>query len=301
MKQQLYRKISSLIKNIMGIENFSLFKKKFQKRIGKIFYHKKYDANDIVNIMSDLGLTTGSLVCIHASMMQFYNYRGTANQLIDAILAKIGPTGTLMMPAFPKIPENTKYDDFIFNPISDKTGAGYLAETFRHYPNVLRSNNVRHSVCALGPLAEYLVKDHTNGQNCWDKKSPWYKLCEKDGLVFNFGLPREYVGTFHHCVESLLKDKHPYWSQFFTEATNYHYYENDKIIDYTNIDTTIYRKTRKKKVLSYFTENEWKISRISNLEIKVFYAKNALNKMLDLGMKGISVYQYPSTKNYHFE
>lgn len=300
MKQLHYQNITSLFKRLLGIKDFSLFKKKIQKQIGKFLYRKKYTADDIIDIMCGLGLKEGSLVCIHASMMQFYNYTGNAEQLIDAIVAKIGPTGTLMMPAFPRIPEGCSYEDFIFNPLKDKTGAGYLAETFRKYPGVIRSNNVRHSVCALGPMAEYLVSEHNLGADCWDKYSPWYKLCEHDGLVFNFGLPREYMGTFHHCVESLLKNTNPYWAQFFIKPTTYHYIKDNEVIDYVNTDSTIYRKTNKKPVLKTFTDKEWKIARISNLEIKVFYAKEALSKMLELGKKGVSVYKYPNPKNYTF-
>lgn len=212
-----------IIKKTVGIYDISLWRKRWKKRIGKIIYHKKYTADDIVQAMKCLGLKKGSLVCIHASMMEFYNYIGTASQLIEKILNEIGPQGTLMMPAFPNAPHDHTVENYIFDVEHSPTGAGYLAETFRKYAGVKRSCNVRHSVCAIGPLTDYLIKDHTKGHDCWDTTSPWYRLCEKDGLVFNLGMPKSYIGTFHHVVESLLHDKFKYWAQFFNAERKFNY------------------------------------------------------------------------------
>lgn len=290
-----------ILKNICGIKDISLFKKRMSKRIGKYFYKEKYTVDNIIGVMEEMGMHKGSVVCIHSSMMQFYNFQGTANDLIEKIISVIGEEGTLMMPAFPDR-KGKNFNEFIFDPKTDITGAGYLAETFRRREGVLRSNNVQHSVCAIGRYAEYLIKDHTMGDDCWDKNSPFYRLTELNGLVFNLGLPRNYMGTFHHCVESLLKKEHPYWGQFFNTKQTFRYRNSDgEIEEYQGlIGKGIIRKTRKKRVYKYFGVNEWRIKKISNLEIKVFYAKHALNKMLDLGRRGVSVYNIPSTRNYQF-
>lgn len=294
----LYQVLVPKVKSITGISDISLFRKRIKKRFGKLLYTKKYTATDLINIMCEMGMHEGSVVCIHSSMMEFYNYQGTAQEFIDAILKVIGSTGTLMMPAFPVT--NPGDDIYIFDVENDKTGAGYLAETFRNYPGVKRSYNVRHSVCAIGKYADYLLSEHHIGHDCWDKHSPWYRLCELNGLVFNLGLPRTYIGTFHHCVESLLQYESPYWKLFFNKKRTYHYKIDGKVYEYQEYSSELLRKTGGKKVLRLFTQNEWQISRISNLEIKVFYSQNALNKMLELGRKGISVYRVPSTSKFKF-
>lgn len=298
----LFNNFIPFIKNFVGIKNISLSIKRWNKRFGRLIYHKKYTADDIISIMKSMGMQEGSVICIHASMMQFYNYEGTAQELIDKIIKVIGKEGTLMMPALPE--RNGKnFDEYIFDPKNDKTSAGYLAETFRKNPGVLRSNNAQHSVCAIGKYASYLVKDHTNGVDCWDKISPWFRLTELKGLVFNLGLPRNYMGTFHHCVESILKDEHPYWKQFFNKQQTFKYLdENGSIVLYKGFMLDgIIRRTRERKIFKYFSLDDWKIKRISNLEIKVFYSDSALNKMLELGRKGIAVYYLPSPKRYKFE
>ena len=103
MKYSLYTTTGRLVKRLFGIKDISLMKKNIKKRIGKLVYHQKYTADDIVALMQEMGMKEGSTVCIHSSMKEFYNYKGTARELIEKILKALGPEGTLMMPAFPPV------------------------------------------------------------------------------------------------------------------------------------------------------------------------------------------------------
>lgn len=300
MKTSLYTRIGKAVKAVTGIQDISLLRKNIRRNFGKMFYRKRYTAEDLLTVMQAMGLKRGSIVCIHASMKEFYNYTGTAGELIEGILHIIGREGTLAMPAFP-LYRYLRDPAYVFHPEQDQTGAGYLAETFRRYPGVKRSLNVQHAVCAIGKDADYLLKDHAGGQDCWDKTSPWYRLCELNALIFNLGMPRSYIGTFHHCVESLLQHEHPYWAQFFDEVQSYSYYDaQGKIQTYAARISRLERRTRESRVTRFFTAKDWQIRKISNLEIKVFYSKPCLNKMVALGRKGITVYYVPSPRKYSF-
>ena len=79
----------------------SLLRKDIHKRIGKLLYHQKYTADEIVETMCNLGMKKGSVICIHASMKEFYNYQGTAEELIKKIQTIITTEGTLIMPSYP--------------------------------------------------------------------------------------------------------------------------------------------------------------------------------------------------------
>lgn len=293
-------KIRKRIKSLIKINDFSLFKKKFKKKIGRLIFHKKYTADDLINIMTNLGMKKGSVVCIHASMMEFYNYKGTAQELIDKIMEILGSEGTLIMPSYPYIPPNEK-DTFIFDPHNEPTTAGFLAETFRKYPGVKRSNNVQHSVCAIGKYANYLIKDHTKCLDCWDLNSPWSRMCELDALIFDMGLGNNYLSTICHCVESRLANSFPYWSLFFNHIEKYRYLDNkNNVIEYYGRAGDLIRITKNRNYIKRLTHKEHKKNKISNLTINVFYSKNALDKMIDLASKGISYYKVPSPKNYKF-
>lgn len=160
---------------------------------------------------------------------------------------------------------------------------------------------MQHSVCAIGKYAEWLLKDHVNCHDCWDKNSPWYRMCELDALVFNFGMPRSYIGTFHHCIESQLQYHYPYWKQFFTTKQKYRYVLDGQVYEYYSWTAHLDRRMRKKKVTKYFTKEDWQIKKISNLEVKVFYSKHCLETMMDLARKGVVIYYVPSPKNFQFD
>lgn len=296
--KSFYTQFGSFVKRLFGVNDFSLLRKNVHKQIGKIIYHKKYSSDDVVELMKEMGMKQGSVICIHSSMKEFYNYRGTAEELIKKIIDFIGEEGTLMMPAFPdKRLVNT--EGYVFDPNKDKTGAGFLAETFRQYPGVKRSVNVQHSVCAIGKYADYLTKDHRLSLDCWDEYSPWQRSLDLGALVFNFGMPRSYIGTFHHCVESKLKNEHPYWAQFFNSKEVFKYYDENRIVcEYSNMVSRLDRRTREKKVTKHFTSEDWQIRKLSNLEIKVFYTLHCFPKMLELGRQGIGVYYVPSPQKF---
>jgi aminoglycoside 3-N-acetyltransferase len=263
-------------------------------------YHKKYNADDVINAMKSIGMKAGSVVCVHASMKEFYNYQGSAEELISKIMKVISKEGTLIMPAYPD-PKYQLDNNYIFDSINDKTNAGFLAETFRKFPNVKRSINVQHSVCAWGKYADWLTRDHHLCKNCWDEDSPWYRMTRIGALVFTLGLPNYFIGTYDHCVEGVLYKEHPYWKQFFNIKRSYRYYDKERHVhEYTSLTGNIERREREYRLIKYFDTNILKKTKISNLLIKVFYSGICLDKMIELGRKGITMYYVPSPKKHKF-
>ncbi len=301
MHNSILTNIGIIFKQITGIEDISAMKKNIHKKIGMLFYHQKYNADQLISVMKEMGMEKGCTICIHAAMKEFYNYQGTAEELIQKIMDVITSEGTLIMPAYPNA-RKIQNKNFIFDIEKEPTQAGYLAETFRKFPNVVRSINVQHSVCAWGKNAIWLTKDHNKCANCWDENSPWFRMTKQNALVFTLGLPSNYIGTFDHCVEAVLYKKHPYWAQFFNLKQHYHYKDIDGTIrEYTSLTGNIERRTREKRLIKYFTPDIYKKRKISNLLIKVFRSKPCLEKMIELGEKGITMYYVPSTKKYNFD
>lgn len=300
MGYSIYTECGLALKRLLGIKDVSRLRKELKKKVGKIVYHQKYHADDIVDVMIGMGMRQGSVVCIHAAMKEFYNYKGSAKELIGRILEVITPEGTLMMPAFPD-QTHVHEQDYVFDPQNDKTKAGALAEAFRQYPGVIRSINVQHSVCAWGKYAKWLTQDHQSCRNCWDEDSPWYRMTRLNALNFTLGLSSHYIGTFDHCVEAILYKEHPYWAQFFNKEWTYHYYDNNgNIQSYCCIEGDIERRTRERRLIKYFSRDEYQKERISNLLIQRFKTRPCLDKMITLGRKGITMYYVPSTKGFAF-
>lgn len=273
-------------------------------RFGKYFYRKRYTAEEVVDKMIMMGMKKGSNIFIHSSWDSFYNYKGTEEELIDAILAAIGKEGTLAMPAYPLLKKGK-----IFDVRKSVTAAGLLPETFRHYPNVKRSVNVRHSVCALGPHAEYLTSEHHHSSVCFDEKSPYGKLRNIDALVFNLGLPPFFIGTIVHTVESTLRNSIPYFADFYINTqyeTNVYKDEFGQIREYKSLlergqldkskavrSDYLHTKLIVKK---YFDKSFYSMCKISNLNISVFDARYTQDKLIELAQKGIVLYITPRLK-----
>lgn len=272
-------------------------------KIGRHIYKKKYTARDVVEAMKKMGMKEGSVVFIQSRWAEFYNCTSNPYDLIDEILKAIGPEGTLGMACMPYVKEGK-----IFNIKRTPTNAGILAEVFRKYPGVKRSINVRHSVCAVGPKAEYLCSEHHLGETAWDQKSPYYKLAELNALVFGLGLGKYWIGTIVHCVDSLLRGEVPYYTDlFFPEKTEYHYVDYDgEEKSYWNYDMP--ETGPKIRIDSYFKTKKLatkylkrKFIQVSNLQMTCYDANEIVSTVVALGRKGVDCYLMPSKKGYKFE
>lgn len=287
------------LKRRLGIDNLEAFKKKQKRKVLRLFYKQKFTASDLTHVMKSMGMEQGSVVFIHSSMTEFYNYIGTAKELIDKIIEEIGEHGTLLMPAYPKVFEN--FDDEVdFDVLQSPSGAGYLTEIFRKYPGVKRSINLQHSVCAYGKLADYFTKEHHLSLTAWDEFSPYYRMSQLDNtLVFSLGLPKM-LGTMIHCVESILRTKYKYFQQFFTKEITYKY-RNEKgdIFERSSLTHDFARRTDKDKIIkNYFDNHQIQYTKLSNLTVKMVKAKYTLDLLLELAEKGITIYTIPSKIGY---
>lgn len=255
-------------------------------------YHEKYTTKDILNSLIKSGLKKGDTLFIHSSWNQFFNYKGTPKELIDTLLEYLTEEGTLAMPCFPAIQDDSK----IFNVKRTPSGAGFLTEMFRRYKGTTRSMNLNHSVCAIGKNAEFLTKDHHKSKTSWDEMSPYYRLKEVDALIVGLGVGHNLeVATALHCVEAILREEIHFYSLLFPSKVEYEYKDIDGNIGkhsylkrIGNIDT--------RKISKYFNEKELIEFQISNLEIYVIRADILITKAIDLGRKGITMYVKPKPK-----
>lgn len=287
------------LKRAIGIKNYGAFKKKLKRSLFRLIYTKKYTASEIVDIMKSMGMKNGSIVFIHSSMTEFYNYIGTSEELIRQILNVIGDDGTLMMPAYPNFETNKVKEGIDFDVLETPSGAGYLSETFRKYPGVKRSINFHQSVCAYGKLADYFISEHQYSVTSWDEMSPYYKMSQFNTLVFALGL-NYFLGTMIHCTESILRSKYLYFQLFFTKEKVYTYRDSHGQIGKQRYLThDLARKRSKRKIIKkYFDKSQFHTEKLSNLRIEMVDAKYTLNLYLDLAERGITMYSVPSPKKY---
>ena len=120
------------------------------------------------------------------------------------------------MPAFPIRQDPDK----VFLVDKAPVYTGMLCEIFRRQSDVRRSIHLSSSVCAVGPNADYLVRDYHFTDMPWGKNSPFLRLTELDARILGLGAGFEYM-TPLHAVECLLYDEVPYFRRVFDGTIKY--------------------------------------------------------------------------------
>ncbi len=284
---RVYRKLSEL-----GLRFY-------RRYIEPLVFRRKYDTAKLIEALRAVGLEKGSTVFLHSAFSRFYNYTGDADSLIDALLEALGPDGTLAMPAFPDM--RFQWDpSAVFDVKNTPTAGGYLAERFRLRQGVLRSINRNHSVCALGPNADYLVRDHHRSITSWDENSPFFRFGEVKALLLGVGIGHNLraVSTIH-CMESLLRTQYQIFHDFFPSVVTYTYIDAEG----NRGEHTYLRREGlidTKRLKPYMDSGKYIENRLSNLEIMALDARYFIARLVELGHQGITIYTSPRRQKHLF-
>lgn len=297
------RQMISLIKRVFGLnssQTLSMFNviKKIHLKLGHFVFRKKYGTKEIIDSLMAVGICQGDNVFIHSSWDEFYNYQGNVEELIKAIVDYIGPQGTVAMPAIPFIRKR------LFDVRKTVTKAGILPESFRKYKGVERSPNVRHSVCAFGPLAHDIVCTHNMSKIRFDENSPFYKMCTHNFKVVSLGLPTYFLGTIIHCVEATMYKELPYFKSFYdfnAPLVEFRYIDalGEEQVYYEIKDALHPRGNtlRSQRIINrYFDKSKLNKTRISNLQIGCSESGYVYKRLCELAKKGVIIYEWPKIK-----
>ncbi len=302
MLLEIKLKIWSLIKYKLKIRSWEHFKAKNYRNFDKVFFKTFFKTSELKSHLEYIGIKKGDTILVHSSWDEFYNYEGSIHDFINCLIGVVGAEGTLVMPSYPLLRKTTSIFDLRRTP----TAAGLIAEEFRNYPGVLRSINL-HSVCALGPNADYLIADHQFSVTSWDEKSPYYRLGELNAKILSFGMGTRFVGTIMHVADSVLRTKLLYFDQFFQKNRSVVFrLFDDKVITTTTIVSDdnfklFFTERRHSKIINkYYSRDHFKRTRLSNLTINQYDAKYFINRTIELALKGIVVYTRPDPKEFKF-
>ena len=165
-----------------------------------------------------IGVTCKMTLLVHSSLSSIGWVVGGPPTVVRALLHVVGERGTLVMPAAtphctdpatwasPRVPEawlaKVREHLPIFDPRTTPTARGAICETFRTWPNTLRSNHPVESVCAHGFAASTIVSEHPLAFS-EGRGGPFEKLYDLDCWVLLLGVGFNRC-TALHFAESLL-------------------------------------------------------------------------------------------------
>lgn len=159
-----------------------------------------------------LGVRTGDLLMVHASMRATGPVEGGADGLIDALQSAVGPAGTLLVnvgaedlwawvnehpePERAALLQGAEPFDPMLTPADPDNGV--LAEVFRVRPGTVLSNHPEGRFGACGRLAVRLVSD-VPWDHYYGPDSPLDRFVQENGRVLRLGADRDTVTLLHYA------------------------------------------------------------------------------------------------------
>ena len=147
-----------------------------------------------------LGIRSGDTLLVHSSLKSLEG--ASPADVIEALLALLGPEGTLMLPTLSYLYANR--DNPVFDVRRTPSNVGAIPEYFRTEYPVLRSLCPTHSCAAVGLRAEYLTGSHHLDETPCGPNSPFSRLRDAGGKVLFIGCGTR-PNTSMHAVEELSR------------------------------------------------------------------------------------------------
>lgn len=158
---------------------------------------------------SALPKLNGRIIFIHSSLKSLGYIEGGARGVVSALIDHVlSQNGTLAMPAFSmrgSMAASLRSSDWLFDARTTPSMMGAITEAFRQHLGVRRSLHPTHSICAIGPLSQWLTIDHHKDARAFGKMSPFGKLLEANGIYAGLGVSIRPF-TFAHAVEDHMRD-----------------------------------------------------------------------------------------------
>ena len=166
----------------------------------------------ITEALQKLGVLSGDVLMVHASLKAIGLVEGGAATVVAALRSAVGPTGTLMGYAswdrspYEETLNGARLDDEArriwpsFDPATAGTyrGFGLLNQFLVQAPGARRSAHPDASMVAVGPLAKILMEPHELG-HALGEGSPLERFVRLGGKALLLGAPLNSVTALHYA------------------------------------------------------------------------------------------------------
>jgi aminoglycoside 3-N-acetyltransferase len=160
------------------------------------------DQEQISTELARLGLRPGHHVLIHSSLSSLGRVAGGAPAVVQALLDVVADEGTVLAPTLTGNEHIGPNTHLVFDTADSPCWTGRIAETFRTWPQAVRSLHPTHSVTAVGAAATRLTEGHEDCVTPCGPGSPYARLAaDPHGMILLLGCDHESNTTLHHVEE----------------------------------------------------------------------------------------------------
>ena len=161
----------------------------------------------LVDGFGSLGLADGDTVIVHSSLSRFGYVEGGADTVVDALLAAVGPEGTVAVPTSPVIWKGGSHFHYIkHNPILDlrvtPSKLGAITNALRVRPEARPSLSACHTLHAIGARRDWLLAGAETAVYPTGPGTPWHRNCIGGGKVLLIGIGQNSNTTIHTIEEA---------------------------------------------------------------------------------------------------
>lgn len=278
--------LSGVVGHLLGrmVQNFYTMVDKQKKR-----QSPRLSLDELERYLRGLGIGYQSTLLIHSSWDSLKGSELKPIDLINSLRGLVGPSGTIAMPSFTSL---VAKDDISFDVDGVSSSAGWITEVFRRIPGVIRSANLSHPVCAVGPQASFLVDQHHRGGSPWDEYSPYFRIgTVRDSWIIGIGVGHGLrVATSLHCVEGILTS-HRYFRKLFPKQIRYSYVSDRhgsgvstvKVLSSVILPAKIHR----------FFKGLLFEDTVGGVEVYAIRARDLLEKAVEVGVRGRVMHIWP--------
>ena len=154
------------------------------------------------------------ILMVHSSFDGFLPmYKGSARELVSALVEFCGSYRTLVMPSFVMGGRNydatAYYRSRPFDVRYTPSEVGLICEVFRRTPNVLRSLHPTCSICALGPLGKELTTGHHVSRTGLSPDSPFGLMTRRGTAILGMGVEYYRCLTHVHAASDQMGEEFP--------------------------------------------------------------------------------------------
>ena len=164
-------------------------------------------ASRITRELIALGVRPGGMLLVHSSLSSLGYVPGGPETVIQGLLDALGDEGTLLLPALSW--ELVGPPEWLFDVRRTPCCVGAIPEYFRQRAGTLRSVSPTHSVCGVGPKAEWALSEHHRDVSPCGPHSPFRRLREAGGQILFLGCGAR-PNTSMHGVEEVVEAPYYY-------------------------------------------------------------------------------------------